>query len=43
VFHAWLFAAATDGELDAGAQVHEAQARQLRDPAIRAALRAARQ
>jgi hypothetical protein len=40
-FHAWLFAAATDGELDAGAQVHEAQGRQLCDPAIRRALRGA--
>ena len=39
VLHAFLFAAATDSELDAAAQAHEAQARQLRDPAVRAALR----
>jgi hypothetical protein len=39
--HAFLFAAATDAELDTAAQAHEAQARQLRDPAIRRALRAA--
>jgi hypothetical protein len=39
--HAFLFAAATDAELDTAAQAHEAQARQLRDPAIRAALRSA--
>jgi hypothetical protein len=32
--HAFLFAA-TDAELDTAAQAHEAQARQLRDPAIR--------
>jgi hypothetical protein len=32
---------AGDAELDAAAQAHEAQARQLRDPAIRAALRGA--
>jgi hypothetical protein len=41
VVHAFLFAAATDAELDTAAQAHEAQARQLRDPAIRAALRGA--
>jgi hypothetical protein len=39
--HAFLFAAATDAELDTAAQAHEAQARQLRDPAVRAALRGA--
>jgi hypothetical protein len=36
---AFLFAAATDAELDTAAQAHEAQARQLRDLAIRTALR----
>jgi hypothetical protein len=41
VVHAFLFAAATDAELDTAAQAHEAQARQLRDPAIRAGLREA--
>jgi hypothetical protein len=41
VVHAFLFAAATDAELDTAAQAHEAQARQLRDPAVRAALRRA--
>jgi hypothetical protein len=41
VVHTFLFAAATDGELEVAAQAHEAQARQLRDPAIRAALRGA--
>jgi hypothetical protein len=41
VVHAFLFAAASDAELDTAAEAHEAQARQLRDPAIRAALRAA--
>jgi hypothetical protein len=41
VVHAFLFAAADDAELDTAAQTHEAQARQLRDPAVRAALRAA--
>jgi hypothetical protein len=41
VVHAFLFATATDAELDAAAQAHEAQARQLRDPAIRRALRGA--
>jgi hypothetical protein len=39
--HAFLFAAAGDGELAAAGQAHEAQARQLRDPAVRAALRGA--
>jgi hypothetical protein len=39
--HAFLFAAATDADLDTAAQAHEAQARQLRDPAIRRALRSA--
>jgi hypothetical protein len=41
VFHAWLLTAATDAELETVAQAHEAQARQLRDPAIRSALRSA--
>jgi hypothetical protein len=41
VVHAFLFAAATDAELDTAAQAHDAQARQLRDPAVRRALRAA--
>jgi hypothetical protein len=41
VFHAWLLTAAADAELETVAQAHEAQARQLRDPAIRAALRSA--
>jgi hypothetical protein len=41
VVHAFLFAAASDAELDTAAQAHEAQARQLRDPAVRAALRGA--
>jgi hypothetical protein len=41
VVHAFLFAAATNAELDTAAQAHEAQARQLRDPAVRAALRRA--
>jgi hypothetical protein len=41
VVHAFLFAAATDAELDAAAEAHEAQARQLRDPAVRSALRSA--
>jgi hypothetical protein len=41
VFHAWLLTAATDAELETVAQAHEAQARQLRDPAIRRALRGA--
>jgi hypothetical protein len=41
VAHAFLFAAATDAERDTAAQAHEAQARQLRDPAVRAALGAA--
>ena len=41
VVHAFLFAAASDAELETAAQAHEAQARQLRDPAIRAALRVA--
>ena len=36
----WLFAA-TDAELETAAQAHEAQARQLRDPVVRAALRGA--
>jgi hypothetical protein len=39
--HAFLFAAASDAELETAAQAHEAQARQLRDPAVRAALRGA--
>jgi hypothetical protein len=39
--HAFLFAAASDAEFDSAAQAHEEQARQLRDPTIRAALRAA--
>jgi hypothetical protein len=39
--HAFLFAAASDAELDTAAQAHEAQARQLRDPEVRAALRRA--
>jgi hypothetical protein len=39
--HAFLFASATDAELDTAAQAHEAQAAQLRDPAVRAALRGA--
>jgi hypothetical protein len=41
LIHAFLFAAATDAELDTAAQAHEAQARQLRDPAVRRALRGA--
>jgi hypothetical protein len=41
VVHAFLFAAATDAELDTAAQAYEAQARQLRDLAIRRVLRAA--
>jgi hypothetical protein len=41
VLHAFLFAAASDGELDAAAAAHDEQARQLRDPAVRAALRGA--
>jgi hypothetical protein len=41
VVHAWLLAAASDAELDTAAQTHEAQARQLRDPRVRAALRQA--
>jgi hypothetical protein len=41
VAHAWLFAAASDAELDAAAGAHEAQAAQLRDPAVRGALRRA--
>lgn len=41
VVHAFLFAAATDAEFDTAAQAHEAQARQLRDPQVRAALRGA--
>jgi hypothetical protein len=41
VVHAFLFAAATDAELETAAQAHDAQARQLRDPAVRAALRGA--
>jgi len=41
VVHAFLFAAASDAELDTAAAAHEAQARQLRDPAVRAALRGA--
>jgi hypothetical protein len=41
VVHAFLFAAAPDAELDTAAQTHEAQARQLRDPHVRAALRRA--
>jgi hypothetical protein len=41
VFHAWLLTAATDAEMETVAQAHEAQARQLRDPAIRRALRGA--
>jgi hypothetical protein len=41
VVHAFLFAAASDAELEAAAQAHEAQVRQLRDPAVRAALRGA--
>jgi hypothetical protein len=39
--HAFLFAAATDAELETAAQAHEAQARQLRDPHVRRALRGA--
>ncbi|HWD44674.1 MAG TPA: hypothetical protein VHM23_13360 [Actinomycetota bacterium] len=39
--HAFLFEAAADAELETVAQAHEAQARQLRDPAIRRALRGA--
>jgi hypothetical protein len=39
--HAFLFTAASDAELDSAAEAHEAQARQLRDPAVRAALRGA--
>ena len=39
--HAFLFAAATDTELAAAAQAHQAQADQLTDPHVRAALRAA--
>jgi hypothetical protein len=39
--HAFLFAAASDAELDAAAQAHETQARQLRDPTVRVALRGA--
>jgi hypothetical protein len=41
VVHAFLFAAATDAELDSAAAAHDEQARQLRDPAVRAALRGA--
>lgn len=41
MFHAWLLVVASDAELDTAAQAHEAQARQLRDPAVRAALRGA--
>jgi len=41
VVHAFLFAAASDAELETAAQAHEAQARQLRDPNVRVALRAA--
>lgn len=41
VVHAFLFAASSDAELDTAAQAHEAQSRQLRDPAVRAALRGA--
>jgi hypothetical protein len=41
VVHAFLFAASSDAELDTAAQAHEAQARQLRDPHVRAALRRA--
>jgi hypothetical protein len=41
VVHAFLFTVASDAELDTAAQAHEAQARQLRDPAIRRALRGA--
>jgi hypothetical protein len=35
----WLYAAASDAELDAAAATHEAQARQLRDPQVRAVMR----
>jgi hypothetical protein len=41
VVHAFLFAAASDAELETAAQAHEAQARQLSDPAVRRALRGA--
>ena len=41
VVHAFLYAAASDAELDTAAAAHEAQARQLRDPAVRRALRRA--
>jgi hypothetical protein len=37
--HPWLFAAASDAELDAAAGAHDAQARQLRDPELRAVMR----
>jgi hypothetical protein len=39
--HAFLFAAATDAELETAVQAYEAQARQLRDPHVRRALRGA--
>ena len=35
--HAFLFAAASDAELDTAAQAHEVQAAQLRDPHVRSA------
>jgi hypothetical protein len=35
----WLFAAASDAELDAAAAAHEAQAEQLRNPEVRAVMR----
>jgi hypothetical protein len=41
LMHALLYAAASDAELDAAAAGHDEQARQLRDPAVRAALRGA--
>jgi hypothetical protein len=39
--HAFLFAAASDAELNSAAEAHEAQAAQLRDPQVRQALRGA--
>jgi hypothetical protein len=39
VAHPWLFAAASDAELDAAAALHQAQADQLRDPELRAVMR----